>query len=116
RGRDVENYRTEFAELLQMAINFAGDKVENVFVLSIPDWGKTPFAKGRDKNKIEREIEQYNQVKKEECKKNGVTFIDITKITQNIGNDTTLLAKDGLHYSCRMHQLWVNEILKNRYR
>lgn len=114
RGREVENFRREFAELLQMAINFAGNKAENVFVLSIPDWGKTPFAKGRDQNKIEHEIEKYNQVKKEECKKSGVAFIDITKLTQNIGNDSALLAKDGLHYSGRMHQLWVNEILKNR--
>ena len=38
RGRDVENFRIEFADLLQMAVGFANNKPENVVVVSIPDW------------------------------------------------------------------------------
>jgi lysophospholipase L1-like esterase len=115
RGRDVENFRTEFKELLQMSIKFSGNKVENVFVLSIPDWGKTPFAEGRERDKIEKEIELYNKVKKEECHKANVAFVEITQLTQNLGDDSSLLAKDGLHYSGKMHQLWVDEVIRQYF-
>jgi len=115
RGREIENYRTEFIELLQMAIKFAGNRAENVFVLSIPDWGKTPFAKHRDIDKIEQEIELYNKVKKEECIKAKVSFVEITNLTQNLNYDSTLLAIDGLHYSGKMHKLWVDEVISQLF-
>ncbi|MFM1794471.1 MAG: hypothetical protein RL642_856, partial [Bacteroidota bacterium] len=60
RGRDIQTYQKEFEELLKLAIQFAGGKPENVFVLSIPDWGATPFAEGRDREKIKKEIDQFN--------------------------------------------------------
>lgn len=65
RGRDIENYKHEFAQLLNQAIAFAGGIANHVFVLSIPDWGVTPFAEGRDRQKIAREIDAYNNVNKE---------------------------------------------------
>ena len=115
RGREVENFRVEFAELLQIALKFAGNKADNVFILSIPDWGKTPFAMDKDGDKITLEIEQYNKIKKEECEKAKVAFVEITHLTKSIGHDSTLLAKDGLHYSGKMHKLWVNEVIKQLF-
>ena len=44
RGRSVAEYRGEFTALLKRAIGFAGGRPERVLVLSIPDWGVTPFA------------------------------------------------------------------------
>ena len=49
RGRDAEQYRGEFAALLKRAIRFAGGDAKKVIVVSIPDWGVTPFAEGRDR-------------------------------------------------------------------
>ena len=46
RGRSVENYKPEFESLLKQAIQFAGGNTNRVIVLSIPDWGVTPFANG----------------------------------------------------------------------
>ena len=60
RGRSIENYQQEFLQLLNQAIAFAGDKPGNVIVLSIPDWGVTPFAEDRDRQKIANEIDRYN--------------------------------------------------------
>src|SRR5258708_29466648 len=48
RGRDPEKYRAEFKSLVAQAVAFAGGKPSRVVVLSIPDWGVTPFASGRD--------------------------------------------------------------------
>ncbi len=111
RGRDVEEYRVQYKELLNKAVILAGNKPERVYVLSIPDWGVTTFAEGRDRAKIGSEIDLFNSVKKTETIKAGVKFIDITEISRNAESDKSLLAKDGLHPSGKMYSIWVKELL-----
>ena len=60
RGREADNYRQEFTALLTGAINFANGHAPHVFVLSIPDWGVTPFAADRDREQVSKEIDSYN--------------------------------------------------------
>lgn len=108
RGRDSENYRAELKQLLDIAVKYTGGKKENVFVLSIPDWGVTPFAEGKDRGKIAAEIDEYNRVKKEECEKLGVKYYDITGISRI--NEPELIASDGLHPSGKMYKMWVDKI------
>lgn len=108
RGRDSENYRVELKQLIDVAINYSGGKKKNVFVLSIPDWGVTPFAEGKDRAKIAAEIDEYNRVKKEECEKLGVMYYDITGISRI--NDPDMIASDGLHPSGKMYKMWVDKI------
>ena len=69
RGLSLENYRKEFVQLLNQAIGFAEGNPKKVIVLSIPDWGVTPFADGRDRDQIAMEIDSFNAVKKEETEK-----------------------------------------------
>ena len=69
RGTSRDNYRTEFKTLLRKAISFAGGDANKVLVVSIPDWGVTPFAKDRDADKIAKEIDEFNSINKEENKK-----------------------------------------------
>lgn len=110
RGRSVEQFRTEFIDLLEIAIKIAGNKPERVFVVSIPDWGVTPFG-GKGQNKtISEQIDLFNKVKKEETEKKGVLFIDITPISRQALNDVLLIAEDGLHPSGKMYQQWVEKI------
>jgi lysophospholipase L1-like esterase len=111
RGRSVDEFRIQFRELLQRAITFADNKKENVFVLSIPDWGVTPFATGRDKDKIFKEIDMFNNVKEEECKQVDVKFFNITDISREAEDDRSLIAQDGLHPSGKMYSQWVSRIL-----
>lgn len=111
RGRDAENYRSELKQLLDIAINYAGGKNENVFVLSIPDWGVTPFAEGKDRGKIAAEIDEYNRVKKEECEKLGVKYYDITEISRS--TEPGMIASDGLHPSGKMYNMWVDKIYED---
>ena len=108
RGRSSEQYRGELKQLIDIATKYAGGKKENVFVLSIPDWGVTPFAEGRDRKKIAGEIDEYNKVKKEECEKAGIKYYDITEISRL--NDASLAAGDGLHPSGKQYSLWVEKI------
>ena len=110
RGRSVENYKPEFEALLQKAIQFAGNRPERVVVLSIPDWGVTPFAQGRNRQQIAREIDAYNAANKSIAQQYQVYYLDITPGTRDAANDTTLLAGDGLHPSGKEYAKWARAV------
>jgi lysophospholipase L1-like esterase len=110
RGRDAEQYRGEFAALLQRAIGFAGGDAKKVVVVSIPDWGITPFAEGRDRARIGNEIDRYNAVNREEAARAGARYVDITPISR--GGNPALVAGDGLHPSGKQYGEWVKLILR----
>ncbi|MHB8913168.1 MAG: GDSL-type esterase/lipase family protein, partial [Lysobacter sp.] len=89
RGRDVADYRDQFTALLERAIAFAGGRAERVLVLSIPDWGVTPFAaaqyaqqRGRDAAQIAGELDAYNAAARAICDARGVAFVDITAVSR----------------------------------
>jgi lysophospholipase L1-like esterase len=107
RGYDKEEYRQEFVFLLNKAIEYAGGDKNKVFVVSIPDWGVTPFARGRDAEKIATEIDAFNQINKEESEKLGIAYVDVTPISREAANDADLIASDGLHPSGKMYAEWA---------
>ncbi len=110
RGRDIINYRLEFRELLQMASGFTGKGASAVYVLSIPDWGVTPFAGDRDPVKIAREIDAFNAINREEAQLAKAHYIDITDITRRSPEQPELLADDGLHPSGIMYRAWAERL------
>lgn len=113
RGNSISTYRTEFRELLQTAIDFAKGDITHVFVVSIPDWGSTPFGKnsGRIQEQIAAEIDAFNVVNKEETLKAGVSYTDITPGSRKAETDVALVASDGLHPSGKMYKEWAAAIL-----
>lgn len=111
RGQNPERYRTEFRDLLQTAVQYASGKSARVFVLSIPDWGVSPFAADRDRAKIAREIDQFNTLAKEECRKAEIAFVDITPLTRSATGDESQFASDGLHYSGKQMKQWAEQAL-----
>ena len=110
RGRDLENYKQEFSQLLDQAIVFANGHTQNVFVLSIPDWGVTPFAEGKDRELITKQIDDYNAAKKEITLAHKCNFCDITDSTRRNGTDKDFLAEDGLHPSAREYSIWAERL------
>ena len=107
RGLDLAEYREEFVFLLKKAIEYAGGDAKRVIVLSIPDWGMTPFAKSRDSKKIATEINLFNSVNREETGKVGVYYVDITPGSREVVTDSALIAADGLHPSGKMYAEWA---------
>ena len=116
RGLDIAEYREEFTFLLNKAIEYAGGDAKRVIVLSIPDWGVTPFAKSRDNKKIATEINLFNSVNREETEKVGSYYVDITPGSRGAVTDSALIAADGLHPSGKMYAEWAElaylEVLK----
>lgn len=110
RGRPVETYKPEFENILKQAIQFAGRKADHVIVLSIPDWGVTPFAAGRDREQIAREIDSYNAANRTISEQNKVQYIDITPWTREAATDLSLLAADGLHPSGKEYKRWTEKV------
>lgn len=114
RGRPVEDFEKEFELMLNRAIIFARGNTSHVVVLSIPDWGVTPFAVNRksDQGKVAREIDTYNSSKKAICKMYGITFIDITEDYRAIGARPEMVVEDQLHPTGLMYQRWTEKLLK----
>ena len=115
RGRDITSYQKEFEQLLQQAIAFAGGNRNHVFVLSIPDWGATPFAAGRDLSKIAREIDQFNAVNKKISEQYKVNYIEITTGTREASKDPSLVADDKLHPSKKEYTRWAEKLSNGIY-
>ena len=107
QGRSQTEYTAEFTELLNKAILFAGNRPEKVAVLSIPDWGVTPFANGRDRNEIAKQIDAFNAINKQVTLSKAVKYIDITPSSRMAVTDASLVAGDGLHPSGKEYQKWA---------
>ncbi|MDB4902680.1 MAG: GDSL-like Lipase/Acylhydrolase [Mucilaginibacter sp.] len=105
----LSNYKVKFVQVLKIAINFANGDTSRVFVLSIPDYGVTPFGSGRT-SVIGPEIDQFNAVNRDESKKAGVNYLNITTISREAATNRGLVASDGLHPSAQMYKLWVQQL------
>ncbi|HEX7419861.1 MAG TPA: SGNH/GDSL hydrolase family protein [Thermoanaerobaculia bacterium] len=108
RGRDLENYRVECGSLLQRAIHFAGGDARRVIVVSIPDWGVTTFAVGRDRARIAAEIEAFNRINRDVTRQAGARYADVTPMSRE---GASMVVSDGLHPSAAMYARWTAAIL-----
>lgn len=111
RDRPSDEYRQEFRALLERAVAFAGGDPRRVVVLSIPDWGATPFAEGRDRAKIRAEIDTFNAINREEAGRAGARYVDVTPQTRQAMGDPALVAGDGLHPSGTSYSRWAELVL-----
>jgi lysophospholipase L1-like esterase len=111
RGYAINEYRDQFNFLLHKAIEYTDGDPDRVFVLSIPDWGVTPYAAGRSRAEIAKQIDEFNSNNREMSEKAGVHYVDITPVSRQAINDTTLTAPDGLHPSAKMYAMWAEQAL-----
>ena len=111
RGYDIHEYRDQFNFLLHKSIEYADGDANRVLILSIPDWGVTPFASGRDREEIAKEIDQFNLMNREMSERAGVHYVDITPTSREAANEAALTAPDGLHPSEKMYAMWAEKTL-----
>lgn len=113
RGRDVHEYRAQFEALLARAIHLAGDDPTRVIVMSIPDWGATPFGhgSGRDLKQVTAQIDAFNATAHTATAARGAAWVDINPVSREVAFDPTLAARDGLHPSASMYAKWVGLVV-----
>ncbi|HEX3935143.1 MAG TPA: SGNH/GDSL hydrolase family protein [Puia sp.] len=109
QGLSQDNYKVKFQQVLNTAIAFANGDKTKVFVLSIPDYGVTPFAGGNDST-IGPQIDQFNAINKSISLAAGVNYLDITAISRQAAIEPDLIANDGLHPSGKMYGLWIKQL------
>ena len=109
RGMDAGEYRAPFRALLDRAVAFAGGEATRVIVLSVPDWGVTPYAQGRDRARIAAEIDRFNAVNRHETTARGARYVDVTQASRAAppAGAGPRLAPDGLHPSGEMYAIWA---------
>ncbi len=110
RGLSLEEFKDDFEFLLKKALHFANNNMDRVIVLSIPDWGVTPFAKDRDAEQIAKEIDSFNAACEAIAEQHNIVFVNITPSTREAQHDASIIAADGLHYAAKELRDWA-EIL-----
>ncbi|TXI32994.1 MAG: SGNH/GDSL hydrolase family protein [Niabella sp.] len=110
RGRSKEEYAWQFYSLICQAILFAKGKASSVIVISIPDWGLTPFNKDGDPALVSKEIDELNQINKSIAEHFGCHYLDVTTSTRLHATDQAYLAPDLLHYSEKEYEIWAKQL------
>jgi len=106
RGYDFKIFEKELAELLTFCMQNAKSK-SGIFVLSIPDYGVTPFGQfGQEQ--ISAEIDEYNEYIRDVCNANNIKFYNITEISRKADGDLSYLVSDRLHPSKKMYEEWID--------
>ena len=109
RGRALERFQPQFNLLLSRALELAGRNPRRVVVLSIPDWGVTPYGRGREAEDgyIAHAIDRYNQAIRERAGVVDTRWVDVTALSRRHGDDARFLAADGLHPSGAAYREWA---------
>lgn len=112
RGQSLSDYDTDFTELIKQSLGLVGDDAERIIVISIPDWGVTPYATtlARDKQQIASEIDQFNEKNKSLATQSGVRYLEITEEYRSLGHMNQYLAVDGLHPSEKVYDRWAEKL------
>jgi lysophospholipase L1-like esterase len=110
QGRSVEEYEAEFADLLQRAVKLARGKKAQVLVVSIPDYGYTPFGE-KKQAEITKAIDAYNAVNRALTERAGIRYVNITDISREGLRIPGYVAADRLHPSGLMYEKWVARIV-----
>jgi len=84
--------------------------MKHVIVLSIPDWGVTPFADGQDRKLIAQQVDAFNAANETITDRHNIYYINVTGLTREAIADKSLLAPDGLHPSGKEYARWAEEI------
>ena len=111
RGYPVDGYREDFQFMLGKAIEYAGGDPRKIIVLSIPDWGFTPFAANRDIEPISQQIDEFNAINEDQTRNAGAQYVDVTTISRMALDDFDLIAGDRLHPSGKMYAMWTEKVL-----
>ena len=107
--KSIDTFRLDLIKLLDMSIGYS-IKRDNVALISIPDWGVTPFGERYDRNRIKEEIDQFNSVIIDVANTNDILYLDVTEISRRAFIEKDLIANDSLHPSGKMYKEWAEKI------
>jgi len=110
RGREVDEYADQLAGLAGRAVAFAAGRADRVVVVSIPDWGVTPFARDREPSRIAAEVDRFNLAAEDVAARLGCRWVEVTTLSRAAGSAPAMLVDDGLHPSGRQYAAWAEAV------
>ena len=82
----------------------------NIIIISIPDWGYTPFGESNDMIDISEKINLFNSSLRKFASTNDLKYVDVTEISRRAINEPDLITNDNLHPSGIMYLEWAKKI------
>ena len=109
RHRELPEFATGFDALFHRAELLSKRGAAGVLVLSIPDWGTTPFAakEGREAAVVAHELDAYNTHIHTMCEAHGAAFVDVSATSRELASAPDMLVEDGLHPSATQYAQWT---------
>lgn len=111
QGLPIDAYANEFSALLNRAVALTGGRSDRVFVVSIPDYGYTPFG-ASNQSSISAALQAFNDTCLARTQAAGIAHFNITPISQQHPETPGLVASDGLHPSGLQYSLWVESFVE----
>ena len=108
-SKPINEFKNDLDKLL-VKINSLKKKNGSVLIISIPDWGSSPFGEGFDRGEISSEINTFNNSLKSFANTNGLKYVDVTEISRRAINEPNLITADNLHPSGIMYLEWAKKI------
>src|SRR5437016_4172143 len=106
QGVDETTFRNRVSYLLDQMLAVLPNK-KRLLVVTIPDFGVTPtrptYSRGRN---IHEGILKFNQIVTEEARKRGLEVVDIFPLSKKMGQDKSIVAKDGQNPSAKEYAEW----------
>lgn len=107
QNKNKNIFENELILLIKKSILFAKN-IQNVFVLSIPNYGHSVHCK-HNSQKITTELAFFNDIIKKSSEKYNLKYIDINLISKT--EEKQDYASDELHPSAFQYKKWVLEII-----
>ena len=82
----------------------------SIIIISIPDWGYSPFGESSDMIDISSQIDLFNSSLRKFASTNNLKFVDVTEISRRGIDEPNLIAGDSLHPSGIMYLEWAKKI------
>jgi lysophospholipase L1-like esterase len=111
QGLSIADFERDFRSLLDSAIKYSGNELDHIFVVSIPNYGYTPFGVVK-KEETTKDLALFNSRSKTICEEYGIDFYNITEISLEAETNAAFRAKDDLHPSGIQYAAWVSSFLE----
>lgn len=106
--KPFKTFKTEFEDLLQTAISLSSNDEKGVFLVGIPDYSLSEFAKDKKLKRVSSQLKRYNRFIKKMSQRYGVAFYPLQKLSKPLHEDKAMLAEDMLHPSGKQYKVWVD--------
>lgn len=106
-GKSLHSYKTGLLQNIKSALAYVKQDTGRLILISIPDYGVTPYGNRNNGTEISKSIDQFNAVNKQIADSLYIAYVNITDVSRLAQNQSNLVASDGLHFSALMHQLWL---------